>query len=337
MGVSNLKIVLKTKDEDNLIEPWLLYHSKIVGWDNLIVFDNNSTSKLVKSVYEKYKYKGFELKYIKDDVNILHNITYYSNFYSYLRSVSNFFIIMDTDEFLTYYNSNENKFDNTKINEKLINISNQESIISMWIHNTPNFGDISNNFKLYELNSNNLRKNIQYGKQIIGKNNNIFTNPIKDFKLSHSMSNSTAKYLDNFIILHNDKFDINNRIKNNINLLKNRIDFLEYTKKHSESLEFLYNNFDIIIKEDIKVDDIISKLDDINQNIQYHKLQEIINYFSNKKSYMKNVCNYNLKFYLKTNIIESTIQNIPYTQEICYDGIIMNGLTDVDFYKNILI
>jgi|GEM_PF-1639018 len=51
---STLKIILKTKDEDGLLEHWILYHASIVGFENLVIFDHSSTSEKVKDIYKKY-------------------------------------------------------------------------------------------------------------------------------------------------------------------------------------------------------------------------------------------------------------------------------------------
>lgn len=40
-----IKIIVMLKNEDDLLLPWIKYHGWLVGFDNLIVFDNGSTSE----------------------------------------------------------------------------------------------------------------------------------------------------------------------------------------------------------------------------------------------------------------------------------------------------
>jgi hypothetical protein len=52
-----IKIVLKTKNDRFLIDRWIRHHSKIVGLENLIIYDNMSDDHEVLSVYREYARK----------------------------------------------------------------------------------------------------------------------------------------------------------------------------------------------------------------------------------------------------------------------------------------
>jgi hypothetical protein len=54
---STLKIVLKTKNETEILDRWLEHHLKIAGDLNVIVFDNGSTNPKTFDIYKKYLYR----------------------------------------------------------------------------------------------------------------------------------------------------------------------------------------------------------------------------------------------------------------------------------------
>jgi hypothetical protein len=96
---ATLKILLKTKDDPFLLERWILHHRKIVGPDNLVIFDNMSTHPEVIRVYEKYSNAIQTISYPKFH-NSLHDVSACPELYDTLRDASRFFIFLDTDEFL---------------------------------------------------------------------------------------------------------------------------------------------------------------------------------------------------------------------------------------------
>lgn len=50
--------VMLHKDEDDLLEPWLLYYGALFGYENLFIFDNGSTSKTVRATLRRYAARG---------------------------------------------------------------------------------------------------------------------------------------------------------------------------------------------------------------------------------------------------------------------------------------
>jgi hypothetical protein len=49
------------KNEDDLLEPWIKYHSNMFGAENLFIYDNGSTSPLVAEVLEKAAVDGVKV------------------------------------------------------------------------------------------------------------------------------------------------------------------------------------------------------------------------------------------------------------------------------------
>lgn len=93
------KIICISKDEDELIEDWILYHGYIAGYKNIILLDNMSKNPNVLEIYKKYQEKGM----------ILHSIPsfhgnsqgdYTTKFINMYKDQCKWFIPLDTDEFL---------------------------------------------------------------------------------------------------------------------------------------------------------------------------------------------------------------------------------------------
>jgi hypothetical protein len=98
---SRFKILLKTKNDRWLLEDWIKHHSEICGIGSLIVFDNDSDDQSVLDTYERlvpellvFKFSGHH--------NNLHFIDKNPELYRAIAESCEFFIFLDTDEFLQW-------------------------------------------------------------------------------------------------------------------------------------------------------------------------------------------------------------------------------------------
>ena len=97
------RIILKTKDEEKLIEKWICHYTKIVKHPtDIIIFDNMSTNKTVLDIYRKYEDRITLIKY-SSHFNSIHDHSVFSDLYSALLNSSKFYTLIDTDEFLYFY------------------------------------------------------------------------------------------------------------------------------------------------------------------------------------------------------------------------------------------
>lgn len=91
------------KNERSLLEPWLIYHGDLFGYNNLYVWDNGSSDKTILPLIEKYTYRGVNFldgarrqeKYREKGVfigNKIKDLQIYDHY--------DFFIPADCDEFL---------------------------------------------------------------------------------------------------------------------------------------------------------------------------------------------------------------------------------------------
>lgn len=94
-----LKIILKVKDEPELIDRWLEYHGSIVGFDNLIVFDCGSTDPNFLGSLKRYRDRISILTYDRY-YDHLHQYFYNQELYDSLVGKCKYVTVLDADEFL---------------------------------------------------------------------------------------------------------------------------------------------------------------------------------------------------------------------------------------------
>ena len=136
MAKSTLKIILKTKNEKHLFKNWIEYHSKVVGWDNLIIVDNYSDCDYTKKLYEHYSDK-YDVPIIKIGGNINSASVYRDSIYAKVIDNSKFFILLDTDEYLVFYDWINNNFTINNILPYLssLRLDKTKSIGCTWLYN----------------------------------------------------------------------------------------------------------------------------------------------------------------------------------------------------------
>lgn len=105
MEFSTFKVALKTKDESDLLERWINHYGEIFGYENIIIFDNESTDSDVLKVYERYNNRlGCLLQYglEKGSHNSIHYPENFPDIYEEISKKCKYFAIFDTDEFLFF-------------------------------------------------------------------------------------------------------------------------------------------------------------------------------------------------------------------------------------------
>ncbi len=106
---SYLKVILKTKDDDFFIEKWINHYADIIGIENIIIFDNQTSNERTLQSYSKYEgllvvgFDGFH--------NLIHHVHLFRDLYEALQRSSQYFAFLDTDEFLVSYDQGAIKKD----------------------------------------------------------------------------------------------------------------------------------------------------------------------------------------------------------------------------------
>jgi hypothetical protein len=177
-----IKIFTMQKDEDDILEDWIEYHSKIVGYENIYLIDNYSNKKSI-DILDKYKNK----------INIYKKPDY-SKKGDYIAELikDNFCDIaipLDLDEFIG--------IDNKSISNTL-DISNIKNIIKE-LNSLPEYGRYS---FLYYLTSSNTEI--------------YYNNPIKEITKFHKINNgiNNKKFFRGNSLISLDHGNHNGVVKN---------------------------------------------------------------------------------------------------------------------------
>lgn len=101
--MATIACLIMMKNEQTLIEPWLLYHADLFGMENLYVFDNGSTDAHSLAVLKKYEQQGLNIdRFFTTPSAYAHKGDIIGLMVKALDGLNkyDFFVPMDCDEFL---------------------------------------------------------------------------------------------------------------------------------------------------------------------------------------------------------------------------------------------
>jgi len=288
------KIILKTKNEDDLIDIWIRYYSKMVGKENLVIFDNNSTSQKVLDVYREH---GIETLQIKSP-NSIHLYRNNEVFYDELFANCDWFSILDTDEFLCVYKNGVFSAEGVM---NLLETSDKQVLGSIWLDHM-HVGDSKEYFKINQVPYICTPKhNKRHGKATYRPS----YPEIRNIAYGHNACCKDALVESGLLLLHVDRTDPKIRIKNCLDMsMANTID------NHPE----IYKELELIQNGTCNEEFLTKKFKDNSVN-SLHKIREVQEYYRDKYSYIKKYYG-NDREYIRTNIINSYIYGTKYSQEI---------------------
>lgn len=93
-----VKAIVLSKNEYDLIEPFLMFYGSLFGYENIVVVDNGSTHEAVLQTYEKYTQKGVTVKVDKRPFTQVAEIM--TDYIRELRGTCEWICILETDEFI---------------------------------------------------------------------------------------------------------------------------------------------------------------------------------------------------------------------------------------------
>lgn len=261
MKLPPLKIVLKTKDEDFLIASWLEYYKNLVGEENIIVYDDNSTSEHVLNTYKKYK--NIDFRKIPKDFAHIDRLHAYRKLHQEMQQTCMYYAILDTDEFLCFFDYAEKTIDNTKLLDFILNNSHRDAFPTTWIFNLydgsdfPQLTDVTN-FNL-QLN----KVNVELGKIIASSSGaagvNIGHNGCAG---THAPKKVKMQACPELLLLHINNANWESRIKSKINLAKN------FGAKFNT------------------IEELLKQIENKSKKTYYDI--EIFEYYTNKENFLKN-------------------------------------------------
>jgi hypothetical protein len=287
------KIILKTKNEDDLIDVWIRYYSKLVGKENLVIFDNNSTSQKVLDTYKYHDIKTIKIEF----PNSIHSYRKNKIFYDVLFADCDWFSILDTDEFLCVF---KNGVFSAEGVIELLESSDKQVLGSIWLDHM-HVGDSKEYFKINQVPYICAPKhNKKHGKAIYRT-----SYPVRNINYGHNVCCKDAWIESGFFLLHVDRINPETRIKNCLDMA-----IANTTQKHQE----IYKELELI-KNGTYNNEFLNKKFEDNSVPSLHKIREIQQYYLDKYSYIKKYYGSDRE-YIRTNIIDSYIYGTKYSQEI---------------------
>lgn len=101
-----VKVFVLTKNEYDIIEDFINFYGNLVGYENIIVIDNDSTHPVVLDVYRRYLEKG--LKHLYKTTDTMRNCaSIISRHMHHFKTECKFMLPVDTDEFLFFKSGGE--------------------------------------------------------------------------------------------------------------------------------------------------------------------------------------------------------------------------------------
>jgi hypothetical protein len=300
------KIILKTKNEDDLIDIWIRYYSKMVGKENLVIFDNNSTSQKVLDVYREH---GIEIKKI-DVPNKVHHYRLNIDFYKNIFSSCDWFAVLDTDEFLCVYK------DEVFSAEGVLNVlknSSHKVLGSTWLSQM-HLGDSIEYFKV-----NTTDHNKNYGKAIFSTSYERLKNVIYGHNVScKDKDGSCDAFLgSDLFLLHLDRLNPVSRIKNCLSMcLCSSSSSRPYKDVEKNKMrQEVHEELQFIEKNNFASEKFLSSTTAKGVMDSVHKLQELRDFYSDKYAYLEKYYGTESE-YIRTNVINNYVFGEKYRQEI---------------------
>lgn len=290
-----MKIIVPVLNEDILLEPFLEYYGNLIGFENIIILDNQSTSEIVKNIYEKYK----------DKITIFYTPYYFDSYEQFEKA--NFDILVselsryckylskiDCDEFLAFYDYHyDNFFSKEQFHQYLMEC--KQHIGSYVLNNfyTDEIRKDPKNFNQWitfePIQNFSNRLALDFGKTIMNTNLPLDTKiMVRGNHNGDKLSIFDSLDFYKMICLHLSNIDIPTRIKNAEKLLLS----------------------DIIDLKDLDYDIFLLALENykLPTGESRHKLEELNKYYRNPENYIQSLL-HKEKVVLETNIIQSTIFN----------------------------
>lgn len=208
---ATLKILLKTRDDPFLLERWILHHRKIVGPDNLVIFDNMSTHPDVLRLYDKYKDTIQIIRYPKLHIS-LHDVSACPELYDALRDATRFFIFLDTDEFLVLIDEDRH-YDDEVLVDFLDDQAESDAHPATWL---PNMDWSASRFRCGD-DFDGLASGIAWGKPLLRAKAGLSGFILHNAHLDRSLF--SKPFRTNFFVLHMKHLSPEQRISANVNKL----------------------------------------------------------------------------------------------------------------------
>jgi hypothetical protein len=204
-----LKVLLKTKDDPFFLAQWIDHHLGIVGPGNIIIFDNGSTNPEVLAIYDHFA-GAVEPILFSGYHNSLHYTNRVPSLYAALYRSSQFFVFLDTDEFLVIF-EDDGFYRDGRILELLGANSCVNVFPTTWLYNT----DWS--ATRFRCGRDSLVSGLTWGKPILRSKANL--NEFINHNVQLDKTIYGPRFLLDFFVFHMAQLNPRQRILTNVNKL----------------------------------------------------------------------------------------------------------------------
>jgi hypothetical protein len=219
MSLPPLKIVLKTKDEDFLIESWLEYYKNLVGEENIIIYDDHSTSTHVLDTYSKYK--KVDIRKMPKEFAHFHGLHTYLELREEMKQACMYYTIIDTDEFLCFFDHDKKTIDNSKVLDFISANNHRDVFPTTWIFNMYHGSCFKKLTDVRDFNFELSTVNVDLGKAIASSSGRAGENIGHNISTATNTSNKVKmQSCPELLLLHTNHVNWESRIKTRINFAR---------------------------------------------------------------------------------------------------------------------
>lgn len=280
---AKLTVLLKTYNESFFLREWLEYYDKLIGLENVLVLDHESTDPSVQSIYSEYADK-VRIVRVPHTINhdFLHNTNDFKSLYDFIKSRSDYFVLLDTDEFLC-------RFDGEKITshgviEVLDTYSDLQNISATWLVNYFTGTDTKQPSEStdFTFQDQHFRHNIFTGKT-------LFRYDTNQVIIGHNRVTQNLNVVPDLFILHVKRGNLRVRFETQ----KNACITFGFITEHDDT------------------ETIITKLHAVPENKMRHCVKEVLSYLENKEGHYKTMTDHDPSACIHTNVIAHTLYDEP--------------------------
>jgi hypothetical protein len=134
-----IKLILKVRDEPLLTADWIEHHAAIVGYGNLAVFDNGSTSSEMELVVRRYAGRVPFFRY-SSFLDHIHDTRHFGALFGRLAEVCAYHAILDADERIVWIDTDGWVADERLVGN-VVRRARGASVFGFWLQNVLGHAD----------------------------------------------------------------------------------------------------------------------------------------------------------------------------------------------------